>query len=373
MRRMMWALALTVGLGACDADDLLVVVDEPAAPRNLTAFYYGGSVTVVWELAPSWNGEPFRVYAKRLSDADFTFIAEVTSCAEGTCSYEDRNIVAQQTYEYYVAAVDPGSGVETPAEFSVEVEVPDFTPPPVPTGLEVVALDGANYLRWSDASRSASDFSFYRVYQSAGDVSEFLLGETDSEGFLDELAANGETFTYFVTAVDEFGHESPASGVASGTPRPDFRGEWLYAFGDDPGASGFRFQEDERANPIVNGASAQRHFRLEVDGSGWWLVPGPGTAVYPEGFSATALRCGPGSDATCTDVRRAPSSGYVVQDLGVDPQTSYVLRVEGDDGQTHYGVIWVQLLGFDQNDDAIMIFDWAYQTQPGNPDLAPPR
>jgi len=46
-----------------------------------------------------------------------------------------------------------------------------------------------------------------------------------------------------------------------------------------------------------------------------------------------------------------------------------VLRVIGDDGATHYGVLRVELLGYDQNDSALMIFDWAYQIQAGNPDL----
>jgi hypothetical protein len=53
------------------------------------------------------------------------------------------------------------------------------------------------------------------------------------------------------------------------------------------------------------------------------------------------------------------------------PQSTYVLRVEGDDGQLHYGAIRVDLLGYDQDGAAIMIFDWAYQLQPGNPNLAP--
>jgi hypothetical protein len=48
-----------------------------------------------------------------------------------------------------------------------------------------------------------------------------------------------------------------------------------------------------------------------------------------------------------------------------------VLRVVGNDGLTHYGVIRITLLGFDQDAAAIMIFDWAYQLQAGNPNLAP--
>ena len=46
-----------------------------------------------------------------------------------------------------------------------------------------------------------------------------------------------------------------------------------------------------------------------------------------------------------------------------------MLRVVGSDAQIHYGVIRVDLLGLDQNGDGIMIFDWAYQLQAGNPNL----
>jgi hypothetical protein len=61
----------------------------------------------------------------------------------------------------------------------------------------------------------------------------------------------------------------------------------------------------------------------------------------------------------------------VAQDVGVAAQSTYVMRVRGDDGQMRYGAIRVQLLGYDGSDRALMIFDWAYQLQVGNPNLAP--
>lgn len=369
MRRVvMGMVAGALALAGCNSDDILVPVDGPAAPRNLDAYYYAGAVNVTWELAPGWNQEPFRIYSRRVTDADYFFIAEVTNCAAGFCSYQDQNVLGGQTYEYYVSAVDTYSGVETPSDYSVEVAVPQPTPPPVPNLVQVIALDNANYIRWDDSSRDASDFAFYRVYL-AGDGSEFLLGETDSEGFLDLLAQNGSTYRYFVSAVDDQGHESSGSLSASGTPRPDYHGEWVYDFADQPAFSGFRFRSDEDINPIVNGASSDRHFRLEVDDAGWWLVPGPQAEIYPDGYATTALKCGVGADKACVDVPEAPAFGYVAQDVELVPQTSYVLRVRGDDGKIHFGVIRVEMLGFDQNGNAIMIFDWAYQLKPDSPDL----
>lgn len=373
MRRVVMGLVVgALAVAGCETNDILVPVGEPAAPRNLDGYYYARAVHLTWELAPDWNHEAFRVYAKRTTDRDYYLIAEVTSCAGGLCSYEDLNVVAGHSYDYYVAAVDPGSGVETASDYSIEVQVPQPTPPPVPTGVQVVALDDANYLRWSDNARDASDFAYYRVWVE-GTEGSFLVGETDSEGFLDLLAANGQTYRYFVTSMDDQGHESAGSAAASGTPRPDYHGEWLYDFADQPASSGFRFRADEDSNPILNGASPDRHFRLEVDNAGWWLVPGPQAEVYAQGFVTTALKCGPAADASCVDVAQAPASGYTTQDMELVPQTSYVLRVRGDDGKLHYGVIRVEMLGFDQDGNALMIFDWAYQLQAGNLSLVTVR
>ena len=361
-------LPLVLALGACGDDVTSVVDGDPAAPRNLSAWYYNQAVYLTWELAPAWDGETFRIYGKRISDAGSFLIAEVTNCSGGRCSYTDVNIVADVTYEYYVAAVSPG-GLETPSEFSVQVFVPAPVPPPNPGNPEVVALDNAVFLRWSDDARTATDFSFYRVYLLEDGGESFLLGETDSEGFLDLLVVNGLTYSYFISAVDDQGHESSGSDTATGTPRPDYHGEWVYAHEDVPSNSGFRFPQDETTVPIISGTSPDRHFRMEVDAEGWWLVPGPGTQIYDGYFETTALKCAVAADSDCVALDRAPLTGYTTLDMPLYPQTTYVMRVVGDGGGTHYGVIRVTLMGFDQEGSALMIFDWAYQLQAGNPNL----
>jgi hypothetical protein len=361
-------LLLAGSMGACNNDEIVLVDTPPAAPQALAASYYGGAVTVEWELGGGWDGETFRVYSRRVSDNDFFLIADVTSCADGLCSYVDWNVVAGETYEYYVSAIS-GSGTETATASSVQVFVPTPTPPPVPATTEVVALDGAAYFIWGVDARTATDFSHYRVYQDAGGTS-YLLGETDSEGFLDLLAANGTTYAYFVTAIDTDGHESAGSASASGTPRPDFTAEFMHDYFAEATLSGFRFQEDETAAAVGDGDATDNHFRLETDVDGWWLVPQSGSVVYDAGFT-TALKCGVGSDAGCVDVPVAPSTGYTGADVNLAVESSYVLRVVGDDGLMRYGVIRVTHLGYDQNADPIMIFDWAYQIQAGNRSLAP--
>lgn len=375
MRRIFVGLALsTMALAACQ--DELVLVEEPgvpAAPRAVAASYYAGSVTVTWELAAAWDQEAFRVYSRRVTDSQWFFIAEVTSCDQGFCTYEDINIVPGETYEYLVSAVND-AGVETDAATIAEVFVPQYVAPPVPDATTVVALDGVNYVTWGIASRSAGDFSHYKVYlDDAGTA--FLLGETDSEGFLDLLAENGATSRYFVTAVDTDGHESDGSVIGEGTPRPDFAGELLYDFFDVPAQSAFLFTEDEEIVPVVDGSNpANFDFRVErdpaaTDADGWFMVLGDNAAVYQDGFATTALKCGVAADATCVDVTTAPTTGYVQDDMPLVTETSYVLRVLGGDGLNHYGIIRVTHLGKDQNGDDLMLFDWAYQLQANNPDL----
>ena len=371
----MWkrVLVLTgvVLLGACGDDDtILVPVDGPAPPIGLDASYYNRAVTVYWELSPDWNGETFRIFGKRVGDASFLLIAEVTSCSAGDCEYTDTNIVSDVSYDYFVSALDPDTGLETDSDGTVRVVVPSFSPPPVPTGLEVIALDATNYMRWNDGARSASDFSAYRIYLlSDQGATQTLLGSSDSPGFLDALAENGVTSSYVVSSVDLFGHESATSGSAPGTPRPDFTGELVYSFMDDPNRSGFQFLDSDELDPVMSGGSPARHFRLETDASGWWLIPGASAEVFPTGRYTTELKCGVASDAQCQDWTTAPLSGYSALEIAVEPEFTYMWRVFEGDGFARFGAVRVTLLGTDQSGAELMIFDWAYQFQGGNPQL----
>ncbi len=362
---------LLVGLWACDEANFLTPRGEPAPPRDLQGHYYAGAVHLSWELDPGWRDDSFRVYGKRTTDPDYFMLAEVTSCSEGVCVYTDLNIQPRISYEYFVAAVNPDTGWETSSDHAIEVFVPDPTPPPAPAEVEAVGLDGVLYLHWADAQRDADGFGFYRVYLAEGEGGSTLLGETDSEGFVDLLVQNGSTYAYFVTSVDEFGHESEGSVSVSATPRPDFHGELMYAHGDDPSRSGFRFQAAELDDPLLPGDAPDRDFRLEFDEEGWWIAPGPEAEVHPEGFSTTQLRCGPASGAFCVDLPRAPASGYSGNRVPIAVGYTFVLRMQTGEGEYLYGAIRVSHLGFAQ-DGALMIFDWVFQLQPENRDLAPP-
>ena len=366
--RMHAAAAAALAMAACDGE-LTIVVGEPDAPRDLWASYYNGGVDLSWRLGPRWDGESFRVYSKRTSDAEYFFIAEVTSCIGSECVYRDINVLSGVTYEYYVAALDLETGLETASENAVEVWVPEPVPPAVPERLVAVGLDGASYLRWDDSPALEDDFLAYRIYASADD-GYYFIGETDSSGFVDFLAENGHTTSYFVTSVDDQGHESQGSEPVDCTPRLDYAGEIMYAHQDVPSASGFRFQETEDVQAVVAGDDARRHFRLERDGRGLQMVPGPNARIHPESRWTTALKCGPGADDDCESWERAPLSGYSSAPAWLDAGFTYMFRVPGDDGETRFGAVRATIIGVDQEGDELIVFDWAYQPQHGNPNLS---
>jgi len=369
-----WKLGIGIGIGAlavlvsgCE-DDLVLVGAAPEPPEELEGSYYAAGVDLSWRLAAGWNGETFRVYSRRVTDPEYFMIAETTSCIANTCSHRDTNVKPGNTYEYYVAAVDPDSGAETAGAYSIEVAVPRPVPPPVPELLVAVALDNAVYLRWDDEPATADDFAAYRIYLR-GSEDDYFLGETDSPGYVDFLAENGVTSSYMVTSLDTQGHESDYSEAASATPRPDYTGEIVYTYQDSADVSGFRFQESEQNQAVISGDDPGRHFRIEADVEALWIVPGPGVEIHPETRWTSALKCGPGSDADCVSWEHAPRSGYAPADAAIGASLAYMFRVTGDDRQIRYGVVRVASTGVDHDGREVIVMDWAYQTQPDNRSL----
>ena len=365
--RAMVAAVLFMSMGGCDGS-IVVAGDPPAPPEDLEGFYYDRGVDLSWGLGSGWDGEAFRVYGRRTTDTDYFFIAEVTSCAEGECLYRDINVSPDRTYEYYVAAADPDTGEESASDYSVEVFVPLPVPPPVPDDIVAVALDNAVYLHWSANSTSAEDFVAWRVYY-AGEDGDFYLGDTDSRGFIDFLAENGTTATYYVTSIDAHGHESDGSELVESTPRPDYTSETMYPYESVAESSGFRFQETDAVEAVMDGDDPDRHFRVVANTQGLWFDPGPGAFVHPTRRPTSALKCGPGADPDCTSWERAPTSGYTSSDVRLEAGHTYMFYVPGDDGEMRYGSVRASHSGGCQ-EGYIIIFDWAYQTQAGNPNLS---
>jgi len=245
---------------------------------------------------------------------------------------------------------------------------------PAPAFLTSISLDSAIHLDWDDTpfQSDPAGFSWYRVYSTNYDLGNvlcgaqwYLEGTTVSHEFLAAQLVNGVPRCFAVSAVDTLGDETAWSPPRQDTPRPDARNVLVWAYDVKPLQAGFRFWDDVNGNGygdagelglVQDGNRTDIDFRIERDiNDTLWIVPV---------FSGTSvLSYGPISDLTDIDV--APTTGYSSQRAKMLPSYGYVFQiVEGQD--VRYGAVRISHAG-----TQYAIFDWSFQTDRGNPELAP--
>jgi len=98
---------------------------------------------------------------------------------------------------------------------------------------------------------------------------------------------------------------------------------------------------------------------VQPSDSSLWLVP------EFTGDSIQLYQNSPVADLTSIDF--APATGYTRNMIQAVPGYGYVFQMV-DNGQLHYAALRVTAVS-----RQYVIFDWSVQTDPGNPELAPPR
>ncbi len=246
-----------------------------------------------------------------------------------------------------------------------------------PTGLRGTSLNGAIYLTWNDnafLNAPAETFLEYRIWGTGYSLDDaqcdsdwYMEGSTIAPEFLVGALENGIPKCFAVASVSTDLVESPTSQPWADTPRPDARNVLIWAYQVDPLVSGFRFFDDVNGNgqvdPLELGAVGDGN-RTDID---FWLdrdVNGDFFMV-PErsGTQMTFYDLDPIEDLTSIDV--APLGGFTRDAYQAVPMYGYVFEMDGGDGFARYGAIRVTHVG-----PEFMIFDWAYQTDPGNPELS---
>ena len=243
------------------------------------------------------------------------------------------------------------------------VSVPVNCAPDVPHGVYSINYDGTVQVCW--VANYESDMDGYNVYRSEtldgqytpiGTV--YVTSANPAEYCYEDLdTGNGIHYYYAVSAFDKSGAESDiiVEEVVSGTPRPE--GELtLYDWHVLPSQSGFDFYPSlESIAQQYNALTTDIYF--DMYGQVPMIVAGR-VAVeiqdygYADNFDAIGL---------------APDDGWAPsRSAEVIVKHMYMLQLlEGTD--IHYAKIYVTAVTGDH-----MTFSWAFQTDPGNPDLAPP-
>lgn len=307
----------------------------------------------------------YRVYSRPSSSARFGLRASTTST-----TFHDAGI---PDLEYYVTA-ERVNGRESPPSNAVLID--ERLRLEAPAWLQSISLNGAVHLYWSDNpfKNQPSGFKQYRVYSASYSLdrnlcgsSWFLEGTTVAPLFLVGALTNGVPRCFGVSAESVEGWESLWSPLRADTPRPDARNVLIFPVQVDVARSGFSFFRDlngnGRADPselgiVGSGTDPEADFYLDLDRNGdVFLVPRrAGTEVALYGNE-------PVGDLTSIDV--APESGYARSAIQAVPGYGYVFRMLGGDRYYRFGAVRVT-----HASSRYVIFDWSYQTDPGNPELA---
>ena len=366
--------ALLAVLAGCTTADAAGPGSPYLAPPSGLAYelvpsgdpYEPEGILLTWSAPNDAGIAAFAVYSRGSTADRWYRRAETTSY-----SFHDTGIPHLQ---YYVASVDD-YGNESAASNVVTVDERNRLP--YPATLLSTSLDQAIALRWSANARVADPdgFDYYRVYSTVysldanlcSDAYWVLEGTTISEDFLVSGLPNGAPRCFAVSTVSRDGHESLWSPLRADTPRPDARNELVYARQANASLSGFRFEEPASGalGVVLSGDRTDLDFRLERASNGRLFLEPVRADVVMALYSTE-----PVEDLTSIDV--APvRSAFSRTSWEAVAGYAYVFEIRLADG-LHYGALRVTHVGTDY-----AIFDWSYQTDPGNPELTvvtfPPR
>lgn len=325
----------------------------PAAPSG---------ILLRWDFDTDPSLASYRVYSRASQGASYDLRGETTSN-----TFHDNGTPDLQ---YYVTAVAVDGG-ESGA--SNVITVNESLALGSPASLTSISLDQAVHLQWDDSPylNAPADFAYYRVYstgynldQNLCDSTWYIEGTTVSPTFLVGALTNGVPQCYAVSAISQEGYESQWSPLRNDTPRPDGRNVILWAVQDSLGRSGFRFWLDVNGDGVAQpselgivgaGGSSAMDFYVDSGAAGLRIVP------QRSGDSLEVYGSGPIADLTSIDI--APAGGYGRTALAAQPMYGYVFQMIS--GQFYvYGAIRVTAVGTNY-----IIFDWSYQTDPGDPEL----
>ena len=234
--------------------------------------------------------------------------------------------------------------------------VRDVYPPAAPRGVYTVTGDGTVTVRW--LANTESDVVGYRIYEApcaaGGGCPYDRVGATVGTSFNVIGLANGETRYYAVAAYDVAGNESDLSAeTLFDTPRPEGFGRILNNYLDSATGSGYDFSAFAARNwddPLTD------MFFGHNSGIYQMFVPDLQTDIQDAGYASSL-------DA----VDFSPTSGWSPSgSVELIVGHCYIVWTRDD----HYAKLRVtEIRPGTTGVPAKVVFDWAYQVDPGNREL----
>jgi fibronectin type 3 domain-containing protein len=180
-----------------------------AAPTNLKA-------TVTSYVYLTWNAvsgaTSYRVKRSNTSGTGFVSIATGLTGP----NYFDFGVSKGTTCYYVVTAINATGESANSAQVSTGSTTSAPAAPAAPAGLEATAGNGQVALTWT-ASTGATGYNVKRSTTSGSGYAAVASGQVTGTSFTDTSVANGTTYYYVVTAIND-GGESDGSSQVSATP-----------------------------------------------------------------------------------------------------------------------------------------------------------
>ncbi len=225
----------------------------------------------------------------------------------------------------------------------------DNEPPAVPRGLHSITGDEEVMLIWYE--NTEPDLAGYRIYRSLTPSGYYYeIGQTNLDYFLDFGLLNGQTYYYAIVAFDYDGNESDLSyEIVYDTPRPEGYNEQIFDYYEYPDYSGWNFS----AYSVVAYDHPMCDFFYGYDDINEvpYLYTGRSdTWIQDFGYTESL------DEITYAPEYGWSTTGVVEAILG----HTYIFWI----WDNHFAKVRLSAIGPDY-----VIFDWAYQIDPGNPEL----
>ncbi len=242
-------------------------------------------------------------------------------------------------------------------------------PPQPPQGVFSITGNDSVFIYWT--APYEGDITHFEVFRSFYEFTDYeLIAVVEAwpnpdldliyyePGYIDDSVTNGTTYFYAVTSIDEAGQQSELSAESVfDTPRPEGR---MTLWDDSVNTAGSAFDFSEGG--VVAYADAGADVWLNRFDGVFYIevISYVDVLIQPMGFSASFDGVG--------WAPWAPDEGWSWTGWAeIVPGHIYVIAIKDAHNDWNYAKLRVLAEGA----DAVM-FQWAYQTDENNPELAPP-
>ncbi len=247
---------------------------------------------------------------------------------------------------------------------SDDVIVVDDTPPAAPRGVYSITGDGQVLIKWyPNQEKDIKGYIIYRSLKKYGDYIELDRVGSKVDSYIDTDVKNGVTYYYAVSAIDYDGNESELSpDIVEDTPRPEGTNIKLNDYILDPARSGFDFSSPERGAQRFDSRSTDIYFGVDTEVNVPYIYSDSDVKMQDLGYTDSM-----------DDIDMSPTLGFTQLFVeAIIGHTYAFLMPDGHYAKIRITDIYIDWVGNDVR-DAWIVFDWAYQLQIDNPELAPKR